>query len=334
MTPAIEGQAWLWVIGLKTWGTAWLLAAAIGAAALAADRGDVDWAYPGAGPPAPAAKVVAQPHALPGSKRRFSDARLADLFRAVDWWPERHSPAPAPVSQGRQPHVMACGYCHLPSGEGRPENAALAGLPADYIVQQMADMKSGARKSAVRGWGPSVRMMEIAAAATPSEVAAAAAYFSKARFISRVHVVESATITGLEADKFVYRKSGRALMDLGERIVEGPDDFSRFELRDNTVSYTAYVPPGAIARGRRLAKTTAQPCASCHGPHFEGGQGPPLAGRSPTYLFRQLHAFKTGVRTGPEVQPMQAVTAGLTTRDMIDLAAFMAVQGQRGAHRP
>jgi hypothetical protein len=43
--------------------------------------------------------------------------------------------------------VFACGFCHLPNGLGRPENSSLAGLPASYIVQQVADFKSGARKA-------------------------------------------------------------------------------------------------------------------------------------------------------------------------------------------
>jgi cytochrome c553 len=49
------------------------------------------------------------------------------------------------VAQGRKPAVFACGVCHRADGPGGPENANIAGLPAGYIVQQMADYKSGAR---------------------------------------------------------------------------------------------------------------------------------------------------------------------------------------------
>jgi len=54
---------------------------------------------------------------------------------------------PEVVARGRKPQVHACGYCHLPDGQGRPENAPLAGLPAAYIEAQVAAFRSGARRS-------------------------------------------------------------------------------------------------------------------------------------------------------------------------------------------
>ncbi len=45
------------------------------------------------------------------------------------------------VYAGRAPDVRACGFCHLPNGQGRPENASVAGQPAEYIVQQMRDYR-------------------------------------------------------------------------------------------------------------------------------------------------------------------------------------------------
>jgi len=43
--------------------------------------------------------------------------------------------------------VQACGSCHLMSAHG-PSGVryALAGLPVAYLMRQMADFKSGARK--------------------------------------------------------------------------------------------------------------------------------------------------------------------------------------------
>ena len=304
------------------------VAALVAGTALAGGDG-TEWAFPGAGPAAPSAKTGAGAHGLPGSALTFTDAQLVDRFRAVDWWPDRHRPAPSIVNQGRGPHAMACGFCHLPSGEGRPENASLAGLPADYIARQVADMRSGARGVAHPGWGPAVFMQEVAGAVSPAEAASAGAYFAKARFVSHVRVVERARIPAVTPQGFVYRRlPGSARVALGQRIVEGPDDFARFELRDSTVSYTAYVPPGAIRRGQALATTggggRTQPCGACHGSRLEGAVGPPLAGRSPSYVFRQLNAFKTGTRSGADAAPMKLVAARLTTGDMIDLAAFVA----------
>jgi Cytochrome c553 len=59
--------------------------------------------------------------------------------------PQRPRALPDIVANGRKPGVFACGYCHRATGPGGPENADLAGLPKSYIIQQMADYKSGAR---------------------------------------------------------------------------------------------------------------------------------------------------------------------------------------------
>jgi cytochrome c553 len=222
---------------------------------------------------------------------------------------------------------MACGYCHLPNGQGRPENAALAGLPSHYIAAQLADMKSGARHNLHPGWRPAQLMSQEAGGATTQEVAAAADYFSNLVFTSRVRVVESATIPHATAEGAVYRfATDGAREPLGQRIVEGPEDFSRFELRDDRVGYVAYVPPGAILRGRTLATSggsgRTQICATCHGGGLRGALGPPLAGRSPSYLFRQLAAFRAGARHGANGAPMKNVTAKLGEADMVDLAAY------------
>ncbi len=53
---------------------------------------------------------------------------------------------PEVVATGAGDGVAACGYCHLPNGQGKPENASLAGQPYEYIVQQMTDWRNGLRK--------------------------------------------------------------------------------------------------------------------------------------------------------------------------------------------
>jgi len=91
--------------------------------------------------------------------------------------------------------------------------------------------------------------------------------------------------------------------------------------------YTAFVSPGSVKRGRRIAMTGqdagAQACSSCHGAHLQGvGLIPPLAGRSPTYLMRQLVAFQSGDRAGAAAAPMLPVAAKLSLADMIAVAAY------------
>jgi len=167
----------------------------------AADAPDLDatvsWLFP-LNPPTGRQDIAAgaTPRHLPNSRLEFTDAQLNDLFFAPDWHPESHSRMPEIVLRGRPPGTFACGYCHLPSGQGRPENAALAGLPSAYIVQQVADIKSGVRRSAWHGgsYRPIDLMREVVANVTESDVAAAAEYFSAQTLRPRVTVMERARI--------------------------------------------------------------------------------------------------------------------------------------------
>lgn len=311
--------------GLVALATALGLAAAAGAG----DGGAWSWAFPGpAGKPSPPKPPNARVR-LAGSRLSFTRAQLGDLYHAVDWRPDSHPPAPLIVRQGHAPAAMACGYCHLPAGEGRPENAALAGLPAAYIEQQLADIRTGARQEANPAFKPAQLMTAVARAASPAEAKAAAAYFAGLRFTSRVKVVEAAMIPAVADDGYVWRRlPGPGRVPLGQRIIEGPSDFERFELRDARTDYFAYVPPGAIARGSALASSggqgRTQVCSGCHGEHLKGALGPPLAGRSPSYIVRQLYAFQTGARHGAGGAAMTTVAAKLTPAEMIDLAAYAA----------
>lgn len=269
---------------------------------------------------------------LPNSRLEFAEAQLHDLFFVPDWHPEQHSPMPEIVSHGRKPGTFACGFCHLPGGQGRPENAALAGLPAAYIVQQVADIKSGARRSAWRGepYGPLELMRVVAANSAEADVAIAAEYFAAQRLRPRVSVLERARIPRMRAAAWIYEIDPRGGEEkLGQRVIEWAPDMSRHEHRDDEMRYNAYVPPGSVRRGRMIARTgvagKSAPCTSCHGEHLQGvGLIPPLAGRSPTYLLRQLVAFKTKDRAGSSATPMQAVAAALRIREMIAVAAYAA----------
>jgi cytochrome c553 len=51
---------------------------------------------------------------------------------------------------------------------------------------------------------------------------------------------------------------------------------------------------------------------------------PTIAGRSPTYLFRQLYDFKSGARKGPNSDTMKPAVEKLTVADMIALVAYSA----------
>ncbi len=276
---------------------------------------------------------------VPNSQLAFSEAQLTDLYFAPDWHPELHSPMPAIVLHGRPPGPYACGYCHLPGGQGRPENAALAGLPAGYIVQQVAEIKSGVRGSAWHGapYRPLDLMRDVAATATDTEVTAAAEYFSAQTLRPRVTVVERRRIPRMRVMGWIYAIDPRGGEEaLGQRLIEWTPDPSGHENRDDSMLYIAFVPPGSVARGRDIALKgqgeSAQACSSCHGAHLQGmGLIPPLAGRSPTYLIRQLVAFQTKDRAGAAAAPMQAVAEKLRISDMIAVAAYAASQSAAAA---
>jgi cytochrome c553 len=301
------------------------------------------WLFP-MSPPAPETAGSqtgdeSAPVHLAHSARTFAAAQLGDLFYAPDWFPRAHGPMPDIVAHGRPPDVYACGYCHLPSGQGRPENSSLAGLSSAYIEQQVADFKSGARRSPWHGpYRPPDLMIHLAAFVTPQEAASAAAYFSTQRLRPRVRVVESSRVPQSQVQGLVYAAiAGGGDEELGVRMLEFAPDPVRHESRDETMRYVAYVPVGSIGRGRALARAAAtgirpaggerpsQPCVSCHGPALRGaGDIPGLAGRSPSYLLRQLLAFKVGTRAGATGAPMTAVVADLQLGEMIDAAAYAA----------
>jgi cytochrome c553 len=296
------------------------------------------WLYP-LSPPAPANPPPldkTRPLHVAQSHVSYTEAQLNDLYSAPDWFPDSHAPMPAVVAQGRAPDVYACGFCHGPSGQGRPENASLAGLPADYIIRQVADMKSGARRSAAPGpYRPSDFMIREAQHASDAEIAAAASYFSRQHFSSHVHVIEQARVPRSRVFGWVYTaitgmdSAEAADEPLGERLMEFAPDAERHELRDDHLVYTAYVPAGSLGRGRLLANgggtTVAAPCMTCHGDRLQGTAAiPRLAGRSPTYLLRQLVAFRSGARAGANGALMRTEVANLKIGDMIDVAAYAA----------
>jgi cytochrome c553 len=149
------------------------------------------WAYPvpAAGLPRPADDGT--PKHLNGSDVSYTLAQLRDLFLAKDWFPNEHPPMPEVVAQGRKPDVYACGMCHLPNGQGRPENASLAGLPVDYIVQQMSEFKSGARKSSESKLLPASLMAQVGQNANDADVRAAAEYFANLKYKPWIKVIEA-----------------------------------------------------------------------------------------------------------------------------------------------
>ena len=162
---------------------------------------------------------------------------------------------PAVVAKGRKPNVMACAYCHTPTGQGRPENSALAGLPEAYFKEQLHDLRSGARKaSGPAEYLPSQNMLKIARAMTDEEIDESAKYFAQQKLRRRVYVIESLRIPRAERAAWIYEEVG-GTEDLEDRLLEVTNELARHERRDDRLEYMAYVPPGSINRGKRLVTT-------------------------------------------------------------------------------
>jgi len=66
-------------------------------------------------------------------------------------------------------------------------------------------------------------------------------------------------------------------------------------------------------------------CALCHGAYLTGlGPLPSIAGRSPSYLFRQLYDFQHGARAGEWSPLMAQVVANLDEQDLLAIVAYLA----------
>jgi cytochrome c553 len=284
---------------------------------------------------------------LDGSPLAFSLLQTRDAHNVVDWFPGDH-PSPMPDVVAHGPKALAngngCGSCHRPNGRGRSENAQPAGLPYAYIVRQLQDFRLGLRRSADWRKENTPTMIRLASAMSDEEIEAAARYFAsiewKAPF-ARVVETDFVPKTRIAGNAFVPLERSRALTErIGGRIVEvSNDDRNIFdgEPGNPRVGWTAYVPPGSVAKGREIVttggvmrvgrdvvpRTTA--CSGCHGPDLMGmDDAPPLAGRSASYLARQLYDFQREARIGRSAALMRVVVANLTEQDMVGITAYLA----------
>ena len=193
------------------------------------------WAYPVAPPAAPGAPPATppppappddgSPKHVPGTTVALTLTQVRDGYNIPDWHPSDHPMMPEIVVHGRRPDVRACGYCHLPNGQGRPENSSVSGLPAAYIAQQMADFKNGSRKSSESRLGPQSLMITIAKAATDAEVKSAAEYFSSIKLKPWIRVVETNNVpkTRIAGGMLIALEDG-GMEPIGNRVIEVPEN--------------------------------------------------------------------------------------------------------------
>ena len=297
------------------------------------------WAYAIPQPPPTPAGAAAAPAAppdtsmkqVPGSTLSFTRREIADGFGPADWFPGDHPVMPDIVAHGKRPDARACSLCHYPNGKGRQENAAVSGLPVSYFIQQMNDFRSGVRKSADPRKGNTNVMIAIAKAMTPDEIKQSAEYFGAIKWTPWVRVVETATVPKMESHAGIWVPVENAAKEpIGVRIMETPEDPERTEvLRDPHAPFIAYAPMGSIRKGEALVKTggggRTVECGLCHGADLLGlGPVPGIAGRSPSYMVRQMYDMQAGSRHGEWTDLMKPVVAKLTDEDFVNIAAYVS----------
>lgn len=320
------------------------------------------WAYGFLTPPAPGDKASPQgaaargprpnqdaaeqtrPRRVDGSSAAYSLVDIRDATNVVDWFPDDHPPMPSVIAHGPAAGVgttaRGCASCHLPTGKGRPENAPVAGQPVAYFLRQIADFRSGARHTVDPRKPNTPTMIALAKAMTDDEMKAAAEYFGAMKWTAWIRVVETDLVpkTKISGNLFLATEAARTEPIAG-RIIEMPENEEQAEtLRNPHSGFVAYVPVGSIRKGENLVKTGGMSivdgaivpgktimCMTCHGPDLMGlADVPGIAGRSPSYLVRQLYDLQQGTRKGTSSPLMQPIVANLTGDDMVAIAAYVA----------
>ncbi|MCX6952677.1 MAG: cytochrome C-binding protein [Verrucomicrobia bacterium] len=319
------------------------------------------WAYGVSTPPKPGDKAVPQTppsrklranedpaeqtklRHVAGSTAAYSRVDVRDGSNVIDWFPGDHPPMTnlmrhGPASLGAP--SRGCASCHLQNGKGRPENAPVSGLPVAYFIRQMEDFQHDLRASADPRKPNTPTMTALAKAMSAEEIRESAEYFGAIKWTPWIRVVETDLVpkTKIEGNLHLAIEEARTEPIAG-RIIETPEDQEQAEgLRNPHSGFIAYVPVGSVKKGKNLVTTGGmtvvdgeiQPgktlaCATCHGPDLMGlADVPGIAGRSPSYLVRQMYDLQQGTRKGPSAPLMQPVVAQLNGDDLVAIAAYVS----------
>jgi len=171
----------------------------------------------------------------------------------------------------------------------------------------------------------------LAKAMSDEEMREAAEYFAAMPWTPWMRVVEADLIPEMHLEEGnMFITVGKEPTELlAGRIVETPeDDYQANYLRNPRSGWVVYVPVGSLAQGKELVMTGAGKtiqCSICHGPDLMGlADNPGIAGRSPSYMMRQLYDMKRGTRNGLSAQLMKPVIANLSVDDMTAIVAYLA----------
>ena len=280
-----------------------------------------------------------------GSRATYSLVDVRDGHNVIDWFPQDHpSPMPPVIKTGPAAGTgntsRGCGSCHLPNGKGRPENAPPAGLPIAYFMRQLHDFRSGLRRSADPRKPNTNTMIDLAKVMTDEEMRVSAEYFAAIKWTPWIRVVETDVVPKTRIVGNLYLPTAQERTEpIAGRIIEVPENVEQAEmLRNPRSGFVAYVPPGSIENGRDLVTTggmrvvgntivqgKSTPCVTCHGLDLMGvADVPAIAGRSPSYIVRQMWDIQQGTRSAPAVQLMKLAIANLSGDDLVSIAAYVS----------
>jgi len=269
---------------------------------------------------------------LAGSDLAFTQTQITSPYAPADWFPGDHPEMPDIVAHGKEASgFRACAICHYPNGQGLMQNAPVAGLPVDYFLRQLADLASGQRRTADLHKANGFEMAAMARNLTPDEARAAAEYYASIPFKPWIEVIESETVPRFIASRngLFMKSDGDETEALGRRLIEVPrSTYDTNRLRNPRSDMVAYTPIGSLARGEILVTTggdNSLECLTCHGQDLRGTAiAPPIAGRQPSYIGRQLYDMQQGTRNGAMAQVMKPAVERLTEDDIIAIAAYVA----------
>ena len=280
---------------------------------------------------------------IAGGAGAYSLLEVRNGNDVVDWFPGDHPPLTPLMKHGPAKlgaNAYGCAFCHLPNGQGKPENAPVNGLPVEYFVRQIQDMRNGLRSSAEHRKANTLVMILLAQAMTDAEIRESAEYFAQVPYKPWIRVVETERVprSKIVSNLFMPIETEHTEL-LAGRIMEMPENAEATEyLRDPHSGFVAYVPIGSVKRGEALVttggatvvdrqtvpgKTVA--CTTCHGPDLKGvAEVPGIAGRSPSYIARQLYDIQQGTRKSPLSKTMLPVVANLTGDDLVAISAYVS----------
>ncbi|MSU67137.1 MAG: hypothetical protein EXS40_00970 [Opitutaceae bacterium] len=192
-------------------------------------------------------------------------------------------------------------------------------------IRQMENFCDGLRVSPDPRKPNTSTMMLRSKAMAAAEIRTVAEYFGAMKWTSWTRVVETDLVpkTRIEGNLFLTLSSARTEPIAG-RIIETPEDQKQSEVfRNQRSGFVAYVPLGSIKRGEYLVTTGGMSvvegkmvsgktvaCSTCHGPDLMGlADVPGIAGRSPSYLVRQMYDLQQGKRRGASSPLMQPFVA-------------------------